>query len=249
MAYTCICASGSNGATLHYGHAGAPNDKKIPANATVVFDMGSEYHCYCSDITRSFPVSGKFTAEQREVYETVLAAQTAVMQTMKPGVEWADMHRLAYEVILKELTRHGFLTGDLEQQKKNHIAALFMPHGLGHFLGLETHDVGGYPEGVQRIDEPGIRSLRINRKLEPNMVLTVEPGVYFIRALLEPALQHPEQSKFLVADKIRRFLDFGGVRIEDNVIVTETGMENMTTAARTVDEIEALCARGRVEFP
>jgi len=80
-------------------------------------------------------------------------------------------------------------------------------------------------------------------------VLTVEPGVYFIRALLEPALQHPEQSKFLVADKIRRFLDFGGVRIEDNVIVTETGMENMTTAARTVDEIEALCARGRVEFP
>ena len=96
--YTCICASGHNGATLHYGHAGAPNSRQINDGEMVLLDMGAEYHCYGSDITRSYPVNGKFTPEQIEVYETVLAAQQAVMKAMKPGVLWPDMHRLANKV-------------------------------------------------------------------------------------------------------------------------------------------------------
>jgi len=239
MSYTCICASGHNGATLHYGHAGAPNSKSLRDGEMVVFDMGAEYHCYCSDITRSFPVNGKFTQDQKVVYESVLAAQEAVMQAMKPGVLWPDMHRLANKVICVELKKHGLLQGDVEEMQKHHIGALFMPHGLGHFLGLDTHDVGGYPEGVQRIQEPGIKSLRSGRVLQEGMVITVEPGIYFIAAVIEPALVDPVKSQFLVVERIKQFANFGGVRIEDDVIVTATGMENMTTAPRTVAEIEA----------
>lgn len=248
MSYTCICASGNNGATLHYGHAGAPNSKQINDGDMLVFDMGSEYHCYGSDITRSFPANGKFTEKQRQIYETVLAAQQAVMDALKPGVQWTDMHRLANRVVCEGLKRHGLLKGDVEDMLKHHIGALFMPHGLGHFLGIDTHDVGGYPHGVERIPEPGLRSLRANRAVQPGMVLTVEPGIYFNEATLGPALQDPEKSKFLVADKIREFFGFGGVRIEDDVIITETGNENMTTAPRSVADIEALCAAGRAEF-
>jgi len=242
MAYTCICASGENGATLHYGHAGAPNSKPLLDGHTVVFDMGCEYHCYCADITRCFPVNGKFTDDQKDVYETVLAAQDAVIQKMKPGIAWPDMHRLAERVILEQLTKRGFLVGNVDDMVKHHVAAIFMPHGLGHFLGLDTHDVGGYPKGVERINEPGIKSLRSGRKLEAGMVITVEPGVYFIESLLLPAFEHPEQKKFLNVEKLKKFLTFGGVRIEDDVIVTENGVEVMTTAPKTVKEIEEVMA-------
>jgi len=241
--YTCICASGDNGATLHYGHAGAPNNKQIQDGEMAVFDMGAEYHCYASDITRSFPVNGKFTQDQRIVYETVLAAQEAVMKSMKPGVLWPEMHRLANRVICEEFKRHGLLKGDVSDMMKHHIGAVFMPHGLGHFLGIDTHDVGGYPAGTERILEPGIRSLRTVRRLEPGMVITVEPGIYFIDTVLDKAAQDPNQSQFLNMEVINRFRKFGGVRIEDDVIVTQHGMENMTTAPRTVEEIEAWMAQ------
>jgi len=240
--YTCICAAGHNGSTLHYGHAGAPNNRPIEDGQMVLLDMGSEYHCYGADITRSYPVNGKFTPDQIEVYESVLAAQQAVLDTMKPGVSWPDMHRLATRVICQELKKKGFLTGDVDEMMKHHIGALFMPHGLGHLLGLDTHDVGGYPEGVERIKEPGLKSLRTGRVLEEGMVLTVEPGIYFVDAILEPALKDAEKSKFLVAEKIQRFRKFGGVRLEDDVIVTKTGIENMTLIPRSVKEIEAIMA-------
>jgi Xaa-Pro dipeptidase len=237
--YTCICASGENGAILHYGHAAAPNSKQLHDGDMVVFDMGVEYHCYASDITCSFPVNGKFTADQRIVYETVLAAQQAVMREMKPGVEWGHMHRLANRVICQELKRHGLLKGEVDEMMKHHVGALFMPHGLGHFLGIDTHDVGGYPKGMERIPEPGIKSLRTLRKLEAGMVITVEPGIYFIEHLLDRAAKDPAHSQFLNMDVINRFRRFGGVRIEDDVIITENGIENMTKAPRTVEEIEA----------
>jgi len=240
VSYTCICAAGSNGSVLHYGHAGAPNNKQLKDGQMVVFDMGAEHHCYASDITRSFPVNGKFTQDQRDVYETVLAAQEAVMKSMKPGVEWTDMHRLANRVICEEFKRRGFLQGDVDDMLKNHVGAVFMPHGLGHLLGLDTHDVGGYPKGVERINEPGLKSLRCRRPLEAGMVITVEPGVYFIESLLEAAFKNPSQAKFLNVEKIKTFMSFGGVRIEDDVIVTNTGIENMTTVPRSVEEIEKL---------
>jgi len=206
--YVSICASGHNGATLHYGNVGAPNDKKINDGEMVVFDMGAEYHCYTSDITCSFPVNGKFTQDQRDVYESVLTAQQTVLKTMKPGVLWPDMHRLAGRVILEQLKKRGFLLGEVEEMYKNHIQNLFMPHGLGHLMGLDVHDVGGYIKGVERSTDPGLKGLRCGRKLEPGMVITVEPGIYFIEAILEPAFKNPEQAKFLNIEKLKKIQKF-----------------------------------------
>jgi len=243
VSYTCVCCSGFNGATLHYGHAAAPHDRQMNDGDMVLLDMGAEYMCYCSDITRCYPINGKFTNDQKEVYESVLAAQEAVLKAMKPGVSWPDMHRLSNRVICQELKKYGFLQGDIEDLVKNHIGALFMPHGLGHFMGLDTHDVGGFPDGVERLSDPGIRSLRTGRTLEEGMVITVEPGIYFIAAVLDPALKDPVKSKFLVAEKIEKFRHFGGVRLEDDVIITKNGIENMTQIPRQVHEIEAWIAQ------
>mmetsp|Transcript_25149 Transcript_25149/g.35237 ORF Transcript_25149/g.35237 Transcript_25149/m.35237 type:complete len:493 (+) Transcript_25149:71-1549(+) len=245
MSYTCICASGENSSVLHYGHAGAPNSKEIRDGEIVSFDMGAEYHCYGSDITRSFPVSGKFTEEQKQIYETVLAAQEAVIKSLKPGVNWLDMHTKAYEVICEKLKEHGLLQGDVDEMLKHDIPALFMPHGLGHLLGIDTHDVGGYPLGTERPTKPGYNKLRTVRDLEEGMVITVEPGVYFIKALLKKAKKDPLKSKFLNIPKLKEFKTFGGIRIEDDVVITAIGCENLTTAPKTVKEIEELMQAAR----
>jgi Xaa-Pro dipeptidase len=121
-----------------------------------------------------------------------------------------------------------------------------MPHGLGHFLGIDTHDVGGYPAGTHRPSEAGYASLRTVRALKAGNYITVEPGCYFIDVLLDAALSDPVKSKFLVADKINSYRGFGGVRIEDDVLVTETGCENFTLSPRTVSDIEAVCD-GRIK--
>ncbi|KAF6029243.1 PEPD [Bugula neritina] len=214
VAYTCIGASGTNCAVLHYGHAGAPNDRAIQDGDMCLFDMGGEYYCYASDITCSFPANGKFTDRQKNIYNAVLKSSRAVMAACKPGVNYADMHRLADRTHLEELVKIGLLHGDVDEMLAVHMGAVFMPHGLGHLLGVDTHDVGGYPEGVSRIDEPGLKSLRTTRDLEARMCLTVEPGIYFIDT----------------------------VRIEDNIMVTDDGIELLTQVPRTVDEIEALMA-------
>ena len=125
---------------------------------------------------------------------------------------------------------------------ENNIFALFFPHGLGHFLGLDTHDVGGYPKGVERIDRPGIKFLRARRELQAGMVITIEPGIYFVPAVLEPAMENPEQAKFLDVDKVKSLLGFGGIRIEDDIAVTEDGFENLTNVPKEISEIEALMA-------
>jgi Xaa-Pro dipeptidase len=143
-------------------------------------------------------------------------------------------------VIAEELTKIGIIQGPLDEVLKHHIPALFMPHGLGHLMGLDTHDVGGYPKGVERIQEPGIKSLRTGRVLEAGMVLTVEPGVYFIDSLLSKAIVDPVQSKYINVKKLEEFKGFGGVRLEDDVVVTANGIENLTKCPRTVEEIEAV---------
>ena len=154
MAYTCICACGPNPAILHYGHAGRPNSRQIGAGDLALLDMGAEYHCYAADITCSFPVAGQgggFTAEQRLVYEAVLDAQRAVMGALRPGASWAGMHRLAEAAILRALLAGGVLRrgehaddeAAVEAMLAADLGAVFMPHGLGHLIGLDTHDVGG----------------------------------------------------------------------------------------------------------
>lgn len=246
--YTCICCSGENAAVLHYGHAGAPNDRTIQDGDMCLFDMGGEYYCFASDITCSFPANGKFTEDQKAIYEAVLRSCRAVMNAMKPGVWWPDMHRLANRIHLEELTRIGILSGSVDAMVQAHMGAVFMPHGLGHLMGLDVHDVGGYPEGVERIDEPGLRSLRTARQLEPGMVLTVEPGIYFIDHLLDEALADQAQACFFNREVLQRFRGFGGVRIEEDVVVTDSGVELLTCVPRTVEEIEACMAGSHKAF-
>lgn len=245
VGYTCICGTGNNSSVLHYGHAGAPNSKKVVDGDMCLFDMGGEYYCYGSDITCSFPANGKFTDDQKAIYEAVWAAASAVMRAIRPGISWVDMHRLAEREILTHLVALGLLKGDVDKMMDKRLGAVFMPHGLGHMLGIDTHDVGGYPAGTSRIDEPGLRSLRTVRTLEPRMVLTVEPGCYFINVLLDAALANPEQRDFIVESVLNRFRGFGGVRIEENIAVTQTGMELLSCVPRTVAEIELCMAEGR----
>ena len=193
-AYTCICATGSNPAVLHYGHAGAPNAMLLRDGDMCLFDMGAEYHCYCSDVTVTFPANGVFTADQKAVYNAVLRATHAVEDMMRPGTNWADMHRLAWRVITEDLIELGVLgNGTVDEIMEARVPELFMACGLGHLIGLDTHDVGGYPRGVQRVDEPGIKALRTTRLLKENMCLTVEPGLYFNDYQMDKGLGNPAQ--------------------------------------------------------
>ncbi|WAR13342.1 PEPD-like protein [Mya arenaria] len=244
LSYTCICGSGDNGSVLHYGHAGAPNSKQLD-NGDILLDMGGEYYCYASDITCSYPCNGKFTDKQKGIYNAVLKASRAVMAAIKPGVSWVAMHQLAERVQLEELRSQGLVQGDVDEMMKVNLGAIFMPHGLGHFMGIDTHDVGGYPEGTERIDQPGLRSLRTVRNLDHRMVITIEPGIYFINTLLDQALANPDQARFMCREVVDTYRGFGGVRIEDDIAVTEDGMECLTVVPRTVEEIEELMAEGR----
>ncbi|XP_063841914.1 LOW QUALITY PROTEIN: xaa-Pro dipeptidase-like [Scylla paramamosain] len=248
--YTNICGSGCNAATLHYGHAGDPNLRTVGETDICLFDMGAEYYGYTSDITCSFPASGKFSDDQKLIYNAVLKASKAVMAAVQPGVSWVEMHRLTYRMILEALKEGGVVQGDVDKMMEVNLGSVFMPHGLGHLLGLDVHDVGGYLEQYPPRPTPaGFRSLRTARTLEENMVLTIEPGCYFIDHLLDQALANPEQAQFLVPEAIARFRGFGGVRIEDDIVITADGMEDLAgdTIPRTVEEIEALMAEGQQE--
>lgn len=233
-AYSGIHAGGVNSAILHY----TDNNQLIRNGDLYLIDAGFEYEGYASDVTRTYPANGRFSGDQATVYQTVLNALNGCIELVKPGVKMEDLHLAACKIILSGLKEMGLIRGNLEEMMEVSLFALFFPHGLGHFLGLDTHDVGGYPKGVERIDRPGIRFLRVRREMEPGMVITIEPGVYFIPALLRPAFEMSEYSRFLVRDKIENLFEFGGVRIEDNLIVTTTGSENLTDVPKEINEIE-----------
>lgn len=153
-----------------------------------------------------------------------------------------DLHMMAAKIMMEGLKELNIIKGDINEIMENNIFALFFPHGLGHFLGLDTHDVGGYPKGVDRIDRPGIKFLRARRELQAGMVITIEPGIYFVPAVLEPAMENPEKVKYLNVEKVKSLLNFGGVRIEDDIAVTEDGYENLTNVPKEISEIESLMA-------
>ncbi|CAI5438587.1 unnamed protein product [Caenorhabditis angaria] len=245
LAYTCISASGCNSSILHYGHANAPNDKQIKDGDMCLFDMGPEYNCYASDITTSFPCNGKFTDKQKVVYNAVLAANLEVLKQAKPGVRWTDMHLLAEKIILEHLKTAGLIVGDVNEAVAARVGAIFMPHGLGHLIGLDVHDCGGYlGDATPRSTEPGLKSLRTTRTLKENMVITIEPGCYFIDFLIDQALADPVKSKFLVKSEIDKYRGSGGVRIEDDVVIRAAGNENLSDLPRTVEEIESFMNKG-----
>ncbi|CAE7258197.1 Pepd [Symbiodinium sp. CCMP2592] len=139
----------------------------------------------------------------------------------------------------------GLLVGEIDDMMAANVGGVLMPHGLGHFMGIDTHDVGGYPKGAQRDARDGYKALRVQRLLEPGFVLTVEPGIYFMDYALRKAKEEPERAKFFNWHRLGDFANFGGIRLEDNVLVTESGIENFTVAPRTVDEVEAVM-RGEI---
>jgi len=235
-AYSGIHAAGVNSAILHYTECGS----RLNNGDLYLIDAGFEYEGYASDVTRTYPANGRYTDEQAAVYQTVLNALNRTIEMVEPGIKMEDLHLAAAEIILEGLKRMGLVKGTKAELMENDIFALFFPHGLGHFLGLDTHDVGGYPKGVERIDRPGIRFLRARRELQAGMVITIEPGLYFIPSLLRKAFEDEKKSKFLNADKIEAYFEFGGVRIEDNLIVTEDGYENLTDVPKEIKEIEKI---------
>lgn len=250
LGYTAICGCGPNGAVLHYGHAGAPNDRQLQDGDMCLFDLGAEYSCYGSDVTCSFPANGKFTVKQRKVYEGVLNAQIAVYNMLKPGVSYVDCHKAAEKEILKALVGLDIVlpgVKTLEELVEMRLGAIFMPHGLGHLIGIDTHDVGGYNPGCpERIMQPGLKSLRMARTMVEGMTLTVEPGCYFIDHLLDGSIADGSDfQKYINADVLSEFRGFGGVRLEDVVTITADGCDNYTLCPRTVEEVEHVCGGGK----
>jgi Xaa-Pro dipeptidase len=233
-AYNGIFGSGDNSAILHY----IENNQQIKDGDLFLIDAGFECNGYASDFTRTYPANGEFTELQAEVYEAVLEAQKQVIKASVPGTKMEDLHVMAAKIMMQGLKDADIVKGDVDDLMKEDVFALFFPHGLGHFLGLDTHDVGGYPKGVNRIERPGIKYLRMRRSLQPGMVLTIEPGLYFIPALLKPALEDDKISSFLNKSKLENMFDFGGIRIEDNLIITADGHENLTDVPKERDEIE-----------
>jgi len=250
LGYTAICGCGPNGAVLHYGHAGAPNERQLQDGDMCLFDMGAEYCCYGSDVTCSFPANGKFTDRQRRVYCGVLNAQISVYNMLKPGVSYVDCHKAAEKEILRALVDLNIvLIGDksLDELVEMRLGAIFMPHGLGHLIGIDTHDVGGYNPGCpDRIMQPGLKSLRMARTMIEGMVLTVEPGCYFIDHLMDGAIADGSDfQQYINADIMNEFRGFGGVRLEDVVTITADGCQNYTICPRTVEEVEHVCSGGK----
>lgn len=244
QSYHPIFASGTNGAVLHY----QKNDEDFVDKETgekrlnLLLDAGGEYQNYTSDITRVFPLSGKFTTESRQIYEIVLDMQMQSLSKIKAGVKWDDVHAHAHRVAIDGLLKLGILRGEADEIFNKGISVAFFPHGLGHYMGMDTHDVGGKPNRADK--NPMFRYLRLRATLSAREVVTVEPGVYFCRFIIQPFLDSPESSKYIDQSVLARYWSVGGVRIEDDVIVTEDGYDNLTTAPKTVEDIERLVQAG-----
>ncbi|MCK9461155.1 MAG: aminopeptidase P family protein [Proteobacteria bacterium] len=197
----------------------------------LVIDSGVEAPpgYYCSDITRTFPVSGRFTEQQRGIYETVLAGQTAAIAAASPAVSNRDLHFIAAKTMAKGLVELGIMRGDPEEAVAAGAHALFFVHGLGHMLGGDVHDmedlgdVVGYPRGEKRSGQFGLAFLRLAKRLEPGFCFTVEPGIYFIPALIDRWAAEKRHAAFIDYAAVEKYRGFGGVRIEDDILVTAQG--------------------------
>ena len=224
MAYDTIIGSGTNSAVLHF----APTSRVLRTGELVLIDAGAEYRCYASDITRTYPVDGRFGSQQQEeLHGVVRAAELAAIGRCTAGTEWRDVHLTAALVIAEGLVSAGILRGAPESLVQSGALWMFFPHGVGHLVGLGVRDAGGIlPE--RRDNPPPFPHLRIDLPLEAGMVVTVEPGVYFVPAILQDPERRRRHRGEVDWDVVDRMLDFGGIRIEDNVLITDSGHEVIT---------------------
>lgn len=221
-------------------------DNRLEDGQLLLNDSGAESpRHYASDITRTCPVSGRFSQAQTEVYETVLRAQSSAIQQIKPGVPYREVHLHTSRVVAEGLRAMGLMRGDPAGAVDAGAHALFFPHGLGHMLGLDVHDmedlgdIVGYPKGEKRSPQFGLNFLRLARPLEAGFVLTVEPGIYFIPALIDRWRSEGLHLDFINYDRLEPFRSFGGIRIEDDVLVTAGGARVLGPGIpRTVAEVE-----------
>ncbi|KAJ2897013.1 metallopeptidase family M24 [Zalerion maritima] len=232
QSYHGIFASGRAAATLHY----VKNDQPIQGKLNMLIDAGAEWECYCSDITRTFPINGVFSPESRAIYDIVLKMQLECIGILKAGIVWDDVHALAHRIAIDGLHTLGILKGDKEEMFKKRVSVAFFPHGLGHHLGMDTHDVGGNPNYEDK--DSMFRYLRLRGEVPEGSVVTVEPGIYFCNFIIEPYLEDAELSKYIDKDVLDKYWDVGGARIEDNIYVTKDGHVNLTTTAKEAEEVE-----------
>jgi Xaa-Pro aminopeptidase len=236
-----------HGETLHNHHY----NNKLKDGDIVVNDSGAETSShYASDITRTFPVSGKFTSIQKELYEIVLITQLSAIAEIKPGKNYKAVHLKSAEVITEGLKALGIMKGNTKSAVAAGAHALFYPHGVGHLLGLDVHDMEnygennlGYDDKNKRSTQFGLKSLRFSRPLKPGIVLTVEPGIYFIPQLIDKWQAENKCAEFINYDKIEFYRSFGGIRIEDDVVVTSNGSRVLgRPIPKAVEDVEAIAS-------
>lgn len=222
------------------------HDRELSSGDLLLADVGSETaEGWAADVTRTWPVSGRFTASQRAIYDLVLRAQAEAIAAVKPGVRYLDVHRVAGRALLSGLIELGILRGELDDLYARGAHALFFPHGIGHLLGLDVHDMedlgdrAGYQPDRKRSTSFGDRYLRLDRDLVPGMLVTIEPGFYRIPYLLERPEEVLDVEDALDRAVLERYADVRGIRIEDDVLVTNDGCEVLTAAIpKSADEIE-----------
>jgi Xaa-Pro aminopeptidase len=236
--YDSIVAAGRNGSILHYHH----NHDRLRAGDLLLIDAAAEHQGYTADVTRAFPVSGRFSSRQRDVYEAVLRAQEGCLDFARAGVTSMDVQHRSEEILADGLKGLGLLKGSVAEIVDTQAVRVFYPHGIGHTLGLDVHDVQG---GRRRL-LPRRKSgrLRFRARLEPGFVMTIEPGLYFMPVLLDdPEVRRKHRGR-IDFDRAQGFLGVGGVRIEDDVVIRKGAPpRNLTRVPKAVAEVEAACAR------
>lgn len=234
-----------NGQYLH-NHAGS---NILQEGQLVLCDSGAETSMrYAGDMTRTFPVSKTFTAQQKEIYNIVLQAEEAAIATLKPGTLFKNSHLTACKEILAGLKSLGLVKGDLDEAVAAGAHTLFFQCGLGHMMGLDVHDMEnigeeyvGYTDTLKKSTEFGLKSLRLGKELEEGFVLTVEPGIYFVPELIDLWQAEKKYSEFINYDKVQAYRNFGGIRIEEDFLITKDSYRLLgKPLAKTAEEIEAL---------
>ena len=228
-------AQGNSFATIFSQHGeimhGSPSDAKLEDGRLVLCDAGCELNDYCSDHTRTMPVNGKFSQRQLEIYSIVEACHDYVLEVAKPGVKYADVHFAVCRLMTERLKELGLMKGDTDAAVAAGAHAMFLPHGLGHMMGMDVHDMEGLgqiyvgfdDETRPNLEQFGTNCLRMGRRLEEGFVLTDEPGIYFIPALIDDWKASGHCKEFLNFEKLETYKDFGGIRIEDDILITKEG--------------------------